>query len=64
MCHYYETSTQGEIQAHDTLEEAIIFATQNECDIIYEIGGNWEEYAQRGHCGDWIPMSELIDTDD
>ena len=57
--HFYETGTQGEIQAHETLEQAIKFAEENKCEIICEIGGNWEEWLKCSFCGDWFPSVEL-----
>lgn len=59
---YYETSTKGEIQAHDTIEQAIEFAEQNNCEIISEIGGNYDEWQKCWFCGEWYTTSELIGT--
>lgn len=59
MQHYYETSTQGEIQAHSTLEEAIEFAEQNNCEIIAEIGGSWDEYQKCWWCEEWVPTTDF-----
>ena len=58
--HYYETSTKGEIQAHDTIEEAIEFAEKNNCELISEIGGNWDEWQKCWFCDEWYTTSELI----
>lgn len=62
MPHYYETSTKGEIQSHETLEQAIEFANANNCEIISEIGGNWEEFQKCWFCDDWFISTELIGT--
>ena len=52
---------QGVI-AFDTIEEAIQFADENECELICEIGGNWEEWKKCWFCGDWFPVCDLIGT--
>lgn len=57
--HYYETGTDHETQAHATIEEAIAFADENNCEIICEIGGNWEEWRKCWFCDDWMPTSEF-----
>lgn len=59
MQHYYETFTQGEIQAHDTLEEAIAFAEENNCEIISEINGNWEEFKYCWFCQEWQSTTDF-----
>ena len=59
MEHFYETGTAGEIQAHETIEKAIEFAEQNKCEIICEIGGNWEEFKKCWFCGEWIPATNF-----
>lgn len=56
---YYETAKHGEIQAHQTLEEAIKFADENNCCIVCEIGGNWGEWQKCSFCGDWVESVEL-----
>ena len=60
--HYYETATQGEIQSHDTLDEAIAFAEANGCDFIYEIGGSYTEYQKCWFCEEWIDVTDIIGT--
>lgn len=59
MEHYYETFTTNEIQAHETLDEAIEFATNNNCEIISEIGGNWEEYKYCWFCEEWQATTDF-----
>ena len=59
MLHYYETSTDHEIQAHNTLEEAIAFAEQNNCEIICEIGGSWDEFKYCWFCQEWQPTTDF-----
>ena len=59
MLHYYETFTDHETQAHDTLEEAIAFAEANHCKIIAEIGGNWDEYQYCWFCQEWQPTTDF-----
>lgn len=56
---YYEVGINGEIHAFDTLEEAFNFADENNCKIISEIGGNWEDWEKCTFCGDWFPSTEL-----
>ena len=58
MIHYYETATRGEIQAHETLEDAIQFANENGCTLITEIG-IFEDWEKCSFCGDWFPSVEL-----
>ena len=48
--------------AFDTLEQAIEFADANNCEIISEIGGNYDEFVKCWFCGDWIPSDEIIGT--
>jgi hypothetical protein len=50
------------VVAFDTLEEAIQFADENECELISQIGGNYDEFAKCWFCGDWFPLSDLIGT--
>lgn len=56
---YYETAKDGEIQAHNTLEEAMQFADENRCEIICEIGGHWAEWQKCAFCDNWEESVEL-----
>ena len=56
---YYETAKDGEIQSHNTLDEAMEFADENRCEIICEIGGNWTEWVKCSWCGNWCESVEL-----
>lgn len=56
---YYQTFTAGELQSHETIEDAIAFAEANNCSTIEEIGGSWDEYEQCAFCGEWFPVTEL-----
>ena len=63
--HYYQTNlyepgqTYPTATAHNTLDEAIEFATANGIDTIYEIGGNWDEWEKCWFCGEWFPTTDL-----
>ena len=68
--HYYEVANkqtpndgapQG-VTAFDTLEEAIQFADENECEMISEIGGNWTDFQKCWFCGEWFDCCDLIGT--
>ena len=63
MKHYYETYTNDELgtvaHAHETIEEAIAFANENNCEIICEIGGSWDEYQYCWFCQEWQPTTDF-----
>jgi hypothetical protein len=68
MDRYYEVENKEAQQsglpdgviAFDTLEEAIEYADSNMCNLICEIGGNWDNYEKCWFCDDWFPSSELL----
>lgn len=45
--------------AFDTLEEAIQFAEENNCELICEIGGSWDEFRKCWFCEEWLPTTEF-----
>lgn len=65
MKHYYETSHQepGQhhptVTAHDNLDAAITYANTHNINIIYEIGGAWDEYGRCWFCGEWFSLCQL-----
>jgi hypothetical protein len=56
---YYEVSGNGFIESFDTLENAIIYANENNCFLISEIGGSWLDFEKCLFCGGWFVSTEL-----
>lgn len=48
-----------EAVAFETLDEAIAFADENDCNLICEMGGSWDEYKKCEFCGDWGLIYEI-----
>ena len=59
---YYEVEHNAKTHEFATIEEAIEFADANECEVIAEIGGSWDEFKKCWFCGDWFTVGELIST--
>lgn len=65
---FYETTMRNgvdfpEIQAHETLDDAIEFAEKNGISEIFQNGGSYETFRKCSLCGGWFADSEL-DTND
>lgn len=62
--HYFEVSRKTtevfpEVNAFDTLEEAIEFADKNNGELITEIGGGWYEYKKCWYCDEWVDITTM-----
>lgn len=65
---FYETVKRDgklfpEIQAHETLDEAIEYADANEIEEITRNGGSYDTFRKCWSCGGWFADSELNSED-
>lgn len=66
MLHFYETThNDGNgfpvITAHDTIDDAIIFADAHGIETIEEYGKAFDTYKKCWFCGEWFLLSNMKD---